>query len=248
MRTVELRVLSWNIHKCIGGVDRRYDPSRIMEVIAHHKPDVAFLQEVDEGARRSSHHRQVDVLGDLLQYRHRAFFPNVRVRGGGHYGNAILSRYPITEARNIDLTIPMTKRRSVLHAWIRVRPPHGGRSRTVHVFNLHLGLSQLLRKWQLKKFLESHPFATLHHRTPVIVGGDFNDVWGTLGSKYLRPLGFRSAEHRIATFPAAAPALALDAIYSWGDVDLIRLERSRLDVAHQASDHLPLIAEFKLKN
>ena len=245
---MNLRVITYNIHKCIGGADRRYDPGRVREVIGHYQADLVFLQEVDEGARRSSHHRQVDVLGDLLKFRHRTFFPNVRLRSGGHYGNAILSRFPITETRNIDVTIPLTKRRSVLHAWIRVRPPHGGRSRTLHVFNLHLGLSQVLRKWQLRKFLESHPFATLHHRTPVIVGGDFNDVWGTLGSKHLRPYGFRTWDHRIATFPAVAPALALDALYSWGDVELLHMERSKLDVARQASDHLPLVADFKLKN
>ena len=245
---MRLRVITWNIHKCIGGTDRKYDPARISEVVRHHEPDIVFFQEVDEGARRSSHHRQVDVLGEQLKLRHRTYFPNVRVRGGGHYGNAILSRFPITETRNIDVSIPMTKRRSVLHAWIRVRPPHGGRSRTVHVFNLHLGLSQILRKWQLQKFLASHPFATLHQRTPVIVGGDFNDVWGTLGSKYLRPFGFRTAEHRIPTFPAIAPALALDAFYSLGDVELLKLERSRLELAHYASDHLPLIAELKLHN
>jgi endonuclease/exonuclease/phosphatase family metal-dependent hydrolase len=245
---LRLKILTWNIHKCIGGTDRKYDPTRIREVIIHHNPDIVFLQEVDDGARRSSHHRQVDVLGDFLKLRHRTFFPNVRVRGGGHYGNAILSKFPITETRNIDLSIPLTKRRSVLHAWIRVRSPHGRRSRTLHVFNLHLGLSQVIRKWQLQRFLASHPFASLHHRTPVIVGGDFNDVWGTLGTKYLRPLGFRTSEHRIPTFPAVAPALALDALYSWGDIELLRLERSRLDLAHQASDHLPLIAELKLKN
>ncbi len=240
--------MTYNIHKCIGGKDRRYDPGRIREVISHYDPDLVLLQEVDEGARRSSGHRQVDVLGDLLRLRHRTFFPNVRVWGGGHYGNAILSRYCITEARNIDLTVPLTKRRSVLHARIRVRPPSGGRSRTLHVFNLHLGLAQMLRKWQLRRFLESHPFASLHHRTPVIVGGDFNDVWGTLGSKHLRPIGFRSAERRVATFPARAPALALDAVYMLGDIDLVELSRSRLDLARQASDHLPLIADTTLKN
>lgn len=244
---MRLRVITYNVHKCIGR-DRRYDPDRIREVIAHYDPDLVLLQEVDEGARRSSGHRQVDVLGDLLGLRHRTFYPNVRVRSGGHYGNAILSRFLITESRNIDLSIPLTMRRSVLHARVRVRPPSGGRSRTMHVFNLHLGLAQVLRKWQLRRFLASHPFVSLHDRTPVIVGGDFNDVWGLLGTRHLRPFGFRTAERRIKTFPATAPALALDAIYLLGDIDLIDLSRSRLDVARQASDHLPLIADISLKN
>src|SRR5262249_44107168 len=52
--TVRLRALSYNIHKCIGGVDRRYDPTRIVEVIHKLDVDVAMLQEVDGGVARSN--------------------------------------------------------------------------------------------------------------------------------------------------------------------------------------------------
>ena len=95
---MRLRVLSYNIHKCIGGVDRRYDPTRVVEVIHRLDPDVVMLQEVDDGVPRSNHDRQVDVLGEQLGMHYRTWFPNVEVRGGGHYGNAILSRYPILES------------------------------------------------------------------------------------------------------------------------------------------------------
>ena len=77
---MRFRVLSWNIHKGIGGVDRRYRPERTLEVIRHYRPDLVLMQEVDEGVRRSSFHRQVDVLGDALELRHRSYGPNVRVR------------------------------------------------------------------------------------------------------------------------------------------------------------------------
>jgi endonuclease/exonuclease/phosphatase family metal-dependent hydrolase len=246
---MDLRVVSYNIHKCIGGIDRQYRPERIHEAIAPLKPDCVLLQEVDEGAERSQRHRQVDLLGDLLGLRHRAFVPNVLVRGGGHYGNAILSRYPIRFATNIDLTVPPTKRRSVLHAEIRVRLPHHGHgrtTRTVHLYNLHLGLSQYLRKLQLLKFLSSHPFALCHPKTPIVLGGDFNDVWGTLGENWLHPEGFRGPETRLSTFPAWAPVRALDCIYVRGDVVLKRVHRSTLHGARWASDHLPLIAEIEV--
>src|SRR5579859_4419234 len=141
---MRLRVLSYNIHKCIGGVDRRYDPTRVVEVIHKLDPDVVMLQEVDDGVPRSNHDRQVDVLGEHLGMRYRTWFPNVDVRGGGRYGNAILSRYPIVESTNIDLTIRFKKRRSVLHAVCRVR--HDDVDRTVHLFNMHLGLAGYERK------------------------------------------------------------------------------------------------------
>jgi len=240
---MKLRVLSYNIHKCIGGVDRRYDPDRVADVIRHNDPDVLLLQEVDAGAARSQRHHQVELLGDLLGLRHRTWFPNVDVRGGGHYGNAILSRYPLIESTNIDLSIRFKKRRSVLHGVVRVR--HDGVDRTVHVYNMHLGLARYERRIQLGKFLDSHPFAGLHHETPVVVGGDLNDVYGRLGD-LLRPAGFRGIARRPATFPAWGPLRPLDAIFVRGAVDFLKLSRCESELARRASDHRPLVAEVRL--
>lgn len=241
---MKLRILTWNIHKCIGGLDRRYDPQRTADTIAHYQPDILLLQEVDRGVKRSQGDHQVDVLGDLLGIGHRVWFPNVSVRGGGAYGNAILSRFPLEEMRNIDLTVPPKKRRSVLHAVARVH--HGDHDRHIHVFNMHLGLAQYERRIQLGTFLESHPFQGLHHDTPVIVGGDLNDVWGNLGA-LLTPSGFRGAERAPRTFPAWGPLRALDSLYVRGRLRLHELTRGEIELARRASDHRPLIADVQLQ-
>jgi endonuclease/exonuclease/phosphatase family metal-dependent hydrolase len=243
---MRIRLLTYNIHKCIGGVDRRYRPERVLEVLAHYRPDLLLLQEVDDGARRSLGDRQSDLIGRSLGLAHRAFFPNVRVRGGGVYGNAVVSRFPIAAARNIDLTYPGRKGRSVLHAALQIASPHGGRARAVHVFNLHLGLSAPERRWQLARFFESHPLAGLPPHAPVIVGGDFNDVWGRLGRTFLEPAGFHGQLRAARTFPAWAPVRALDALYVRGDLKVRQIHRSQLRAARFASDHLPLYAELDL--
>jgi endonuclease/exonuclease/phosphatase family metal-dependent hydrolase len=181
----------------------------------------------------------------------------VDVRGGGHYGNAVLSRYPIIESTNIDLSLRWKKKRSVLHSVLRVR--HDDVDRTVHVFNMHLGLARFERRIQLQRFLDCHPFAHLHHDTPVVVGGDLNDVYGGLG-QLLAPSGFRgpgadSTEERGGaaimrrplTFPAWGPLRALDAIFVRGSVDYMRLSRCDSDLARRASDHRPLVAEVRLR-
>jgi endonuclease/exonuclease/phosphatase family metal-dependent hydrolase len=244
---VKLRVLSYNIHKCIGGVDRRYEPSRIIEVIRKLDADLVMLQEVDDGAKRTNHHRQVDVIGDELGLRYRTWFPNVGVRGGGHYGNAILSRFPLIESKNIDLTLRFKKARSVLHAVIRVRQRVADDEidRTVHLFNMHLGLARYERKIQLRRFLESDPFTNLHADTPIVVGGDLNDVYGGLG-ELLVPSGFAGVERRPRTFPAWGPLRALDAIFVRGAVDFLDLARCDSDLARRASDHRPLLAQVRL--
>ena len=47
-----MRILSYNIHKGIGGRDRRYSLDRIINVIEAENPDLICLQEVDRQVRR----------------------------------------------------------------------------------------------------------------------------------------------------------------------------------------------------
>lgn len=241
---MKLRALTYNIHKCIGGVDRRYQPGRIVNTIHHYAPDILLLQEVDSGAKRSSLHKQAEMLSTELGLTHFTWFPNVKVGGGGEYGNAIISRWPISSSCNIDLTVSWRKRRSALHAEIRVR--HDELDRTVHVFNMHLGLAQSERQIQLARFLACDPFSGLHEDTPILVGGDFNDVYGGLG-KLLVPHGFRRVGNPLSTFPAWAPLRALDSLYVRGSVDAHSLQRGETALAKRASDHRPLIAELEVR-
>ncbi len=201
-----------------------------------------MLQEVDAGCKRSSLHHQAEVLSEMLGLHHHTWHPNVRVRCGGKYGNAILSRFPFDEEENIDLSIPLKKKRSVLRA--RFALP---KNRTLDVYNLHLGLLGPERKVQLRKLLASEALRALPDHAPVVVAGDFNDVWGTLGPKILAPAGFATIPTRLKTFPAYAPVRALDGMYVRGRARLISMRRSRLAVAKRASDHLPLIADVELQ-
>ncbi|MCA8975499.1 MAG: endonuclease/exonuclease/phosphatase family protein [Planctomycetes bacterium] len=244
---LSLRVASWNVHKCTGGLDRRYDPARTAAVLAAAEAEVVLLQEVAQNGSRFRFDRQVDVLGDLLGLPYRSYFVNVRFGPRrGEYGNAILSRAQIQSTENVDLTLPGRKARSVLHAELRLRQPDG-HSRTLHVFNLHLGLGERERREQLRRLLESRPMQRIQSRTPTIVAGDFNDVYGTLGQRLLEPAGFRGPDRPLRTFPAWAPVRALDSLYVRGDLELLDLDRSRQRGARTASDHLPLIARLRLR-
>ena len=237
-------VLTWNIHKGIGGVDRRYRPERVVEVLARYRPDFALLQEVDEGARRSRYHRQIDLLGDALGMIHRCYGPTHRLLTYGHYGNAILSRWPLFQEHQLDLTIGTRKRRGAIYARARIR--FGRKAQTVALYNLHLGLAGSERALQLRRFLRTDPFYRLHHRTPIVLGGDFNDLWGTLGARILLPAGFRRAGRRWNTFPAFMPVRPLDGIFLRGDVRARHCFPSKLGAAREASDHLPLVAELEI--
>ena len=240
---MHLRIMTYNIHKCIGGVDRKYRPERIIETIRHYEPDVALLQEVDDGVPRSNGHRQVDYLADALDFEHRVFQPNVKLRKGC-YGNAVLSHFPLHDTRHLDLTIPLKKRRQAILTRCRIK--HGGHQHTLVISTFHLGLAGFERKMQLRKYLLWEAVRHVHHHTPMVVGGDFNDVWGTLCRRLMTPAGFAPAGRKVKTFPASMPMRPLDRIFFRGDAKLVHSFVGHTKIAKQASDHLPFIAEFRM--
>ena len=189
-----LRIVTYNIHKGIGGIDRRYRPERIAELLAGANADVILLQEVDDGCARSGCHRQVDWLGDAIGYPHRAWAANVDVRGGGCYGNAIVSRWPLAAWSNLDLSVGRRKRRSALIAVVEV--PGAQR---IPVACVHLGLAQAEREQQVAMLLGAGELAALGPDAPAVVGGDLNDVYGRLAA-HLEPGGFRTLPTP-STFP-----------------------------------------------
>lgn len=240
---MRLRVATWNIHKGIGGVDRRYRLERTIDVLASLKADIVLLQEVAEGMPRCGMDNQLDELSEALELPHVAFGAEHRFRIGG-YGNAVLSRYPLTDSVRIDLTIGKRKQRGLVQTRAHAKLEHGTRS--VVVVNLHLGLSGAERATQLERFLASHPLAHLHRDTPLIVGGDFNDVWASLGQRFLEPAGLTRAGKLQPTFPAYLPLRPLDGLWIRGGLAVINAHPVRTGLARQASDHLPIFAELEL--
>ncbi|MEQ8767779.1 MAG: endonuclease/exonuclease/phosphatase family protein [Planctomycetota bacterium] len=248
---MHLRILTYNIHRAIG-LDRRFRPERIVEVLKHHDADIVLMQEVDEGAPRS---RELDLAREIAEaagYPHRAVGHNVSLRKG-RYGNATLSRHPIERERNIDLTIGRRKRRGCQHTTITLEK-QAGHPHTLEVFNLHLGLSAAEREFQVGRLVHSGEFRGLEEGTACIVGGDFNDWRSLIVPIFTRVLGFGNAANLagqsrdMKTWPSFSPSGSLDKLYYRGGLRLLKARRCRLAVSKVASDHLPIVAEFDLSS
>ena len=239
---MRFRVVTYNIHKGIGGVDRRYRLERVIETLQHFQADIVCLQEVDEGVPRSRREPQAKVLSAALSMPHLAFQRNVRLKQGS-YGNAILSRFPLVDITNVDLTIPLKKRRRALLTHCRLH--FAGHRRTILLANTHLGLAGFERQMQLRRLLQ-HP--VLQHttsRSSIVIAGDYNDVWGTLGKRVMQPAGFHSVSRATRTFPAMMPVRPLDRIFYRGPLQSHHAFAGHTKLARQASDHLPLVADFQ---
>lgn len=248
---MNLRVLSYNIHRAIG-LDRRFRPQRIAKILAHHDADIVLLQEVDVGVPRSRGLDLAQELADRLGYPHHAVGLNVKLREG-MYGNATLSRYPIVNERNIDLTIESGKARGCLYTDIALPAKNMGQAE-IAVFNLHLGLSFKERPRQIGMLVHSDEFRALGLQDSCLVGGDLNDWQTRLAPIFTEILEFECATNHgwgyqksFLTYPSFSPSGGLDKIFCRGALEIVGGRRCRLRVSKVASDHLPVIADIKVK-
>lgn len=242
---MHFRVATWNIHKGIGGLDRLYRIERVIQVLRDLAPDVALLQEVSKSFPRAGHDDQAALLADALALPHVVYADQHRFSQGG-YGNAILSRWPLSDVHHVDLTIGARKKRGAVQAKARIR--RGNRTASVILHNLHLGLAGSERVGQLERFLQSKPFRGLHQRAPIVLGGDLNDLWGTLGPRFLEAAGFTRAGRLANTFPAWLPVRPLDGIFVRGDATCVHARVGGGRLARAASDHLPLVVDVELRS
>ena len=117
-----MRLLSYNIHKGIGGRDRRCRLQRVIDVIEAENPDVMCLQEVARNSRRSHFHDQPKLLMEYFNASAELYQLNVHLKGGG-YGNLILSRWPLMVKHQISLRFNTKKPRAP--KWPSSTPPKG---------------------------------------------------------------------------------------------------------------------------
>lgn len=236
-----MRVLSYNIHKAIGGVDRLYSLERVIEVIDAENPDLICLQEVDRNVRRSQYDDQPALIRQFFHPADSFYQLNVQLRTGG-YGNLILSRWPFVEKHRLSLRFNRKKPRGAIATVIDT--PEG----KLHLVNWHLGLADKERHWQARHLLE-HPLFRKSSELPTIVVGDFNDWRNTLADGPFQEHGFSQATSppsRFRSFPAFAPFGSLDKAYFRGTIDIRRAHVVRNPLSHRASDHLPVTLDFHL--
>ena len=247
---MHLRVLSYNMHRAIG-VDRRFRPDRIARIIKHHQADIVLLQEVDVDVPRSDNLDLGKEMAESAGYPYYVTGLNVKLTRG-MYGNTTLSKFPITRSRNIDLTVGSRKARGCQYTSIQVTNSTDF-SKNIEVFNLHLGLSSQERVRQIGLLIHSEEFVSLSPTTPCLVGGDFNDWRTIMGPIFTDILNFECASNHsrgyhnpYLTYPAFSPTGGLDKIFYRGAMELVKRRRCWMGITRLASDHLPVIAEFKL--
>jgi len=242
-----LRVLTVNVHKGFSPLNRRYVLPELREAVRAHHADVVFLQEV-----LGSHSRHgerypgwsplpqyeflADSLWPMFAYGRNAVYPD------GEHGNALLSKFPILEHHNFDVSVHGSEQRGLLHSVLALPG-----ERRVHTICVHLGLDERQRTQQLH--LLCGLLDTLPEQAPVVIAGDFND-WrqradSLLASRGLHEVFTQAFGAPARSFPARWPLLRLDRIYLRNARARAPRVMSRKPWSH-LSDHLPLCVEVLL--
>jgi endonuclease/exonuclease/phosphatase family metal-dependent hydrolase len=238
-----LRIATYNVHKC-RGFDLRIMPERIISVLHELKADVLCLQEVVNSPTGPAQWNQAHAIADSFPGFHVAFGAN-RPFQDGTYGNMTLSRLPIVSWKNHDLSREGREPRGVLQTEIEVT-----RGQVAHVFNVHLGTGHMERRYQARKLLNPEVLEQPALNGPRLVLGDFNEWIRGLTTQLLQS-SFRTFRPRHAarfprTFPGMLPLVSLDHCYYDHPFELESSQLYRSRTALWASDHLPLVIEFRL--
>jgi endonuclease/exonuclease/phosphatase family metal-dependent hydrolase len=236
-----IRLLTLNAHQGFRAHRRHSALLRIREALRATDTDLVFLQEVGVAGGTDVPVHQYEVLAEDAWPQH-AYGRNA-VWSGGHHGNALLSKYPIVEWRNVDVSTGRAEPRGMLHCVIEAPQLR----RPLHAICVHLALRESHRRRQVEQLLKFTEDA-VPGDAPLVVAGDFND-WRERAHERLMRDGRMEEIHAAATgrpartFPERWPILRVDRIY-------VRYLRHRpLGLARHAwsklSDHAPLAGEVR---
>lgn len=249
--TSTLSIATWNIHKGFSQFNRRMMVHELRDRLRQLSADVVFLQEV-QGLHIAHGDRhpmwpaapQHEFLAEDV-WENRSYGRNV-IYDHGHHGNAILSRFPILNEYNQDVTHLRFEKRGLLHCAVALP----GMAQPLHCVCVHLSLFAHSRRRQMAA-LASRIEEMVPAGAPLLIAGDFNDWRNHADDLLADRLGlvevFAGAGLRPSrSYPAALPMFRLDRIYQRG-LQVVAAELHAGSPWSTISDHAALSAEFRLE-
>lgn len=245
---MKLKVMTYNIHKGFSTGGMKYILRTIKEALHTTAADIVLLQEV-VGQHRKSEERdwptesQFEFLADQI-WSHYSYAKNA-IFSQFHYGNAILSRFPIIQEKHTVISTNRFEQRGLLHCEVEIPEL----KQKIHLYNVHLDLLKRGRRIQFQKIV-SQIKSDVKAKERFIMGGDFNDWTGELNQMFIQQMGMEEAHTKFhnkpaKSFPSFFPVLTLDRIYS-RNMDIIGCMPLIGKPWHKLSDHIPLMVEYAL--
>ncbi|MDO1444949.1 endonuclease/exonuclease/phosphatase family protein [Rhodocytophaga aerolata] len=237
-----IRVMAYNIHHSNPPSKPDYiDIEAITTTIRTQNPDLVALQEVDVHTDRSGPANQAEEIARKLNMHY--YFGKAIDYGGGEYGVAILSKYPLSEQKVHRLpTQEDTKGEPRILATVKVTLPNG---QEIRFGSTHLDAQKAAvnRELQIREIGKIASAETL----PFIIAGDFNAPPESEVIRQLDTYFKRTCQPCAPTIPVENPTKAIDFI-AYRPAGKFRVESHQVIAEKYASDHLPVVAEIMLSN
>jgi len=244
-----IKIATYNIHKGLSYFNHRVVLHELRERLRELNADIVFLQEVQ--GEHTSHGVRYHNYPDGAQHDYIAaevwphsVYGKNSIYEAGHHGNAILSRFPILQSFNTDVSAHRFESRGLLHSEINFPG-----NKLVHCLCVHFGLFAKGRRAQTSALIE-YVRSEIPPDVPLIIAGDFNDWRNQTGKTLASELHIHDVFHllggRLArSFPSRLPLLRLDRIYVRG-FDVLHSSVHTGGNWQRLSDHAALSAQLEL--
>lgn len=221
-----LRVMSYNVHNCVG-LDGTRNIPRVADVISKYSPDVVALQEIDSMTNRSKYDLTWRIA---VRAGYNGYFAPAIPHTGGKYGVAILSKRPVKSIKQYEL-------------------PCSNEIRTLAVaefddFYFICTHWSLIAEYRLQA-VEIVREVLSGLKKPVILAGDLNATPTSEPIKKLSEFMTILNDTSKFTFNAKNPSKCID--YVVGAGASFEVEKTFVGYGCEASDHLPVYVDIVMK-
>lgn len=237
---MQIKVMTFNIQHGRDFIKRDINLFMMADVIRNQKADIIGLNEVRGKGTHIDYQAQAEIIGKNLGFYY--YFGKAIDLPQGPYGNAIISRFPLTEIETIIIPDPEIKDEKVLCYETRC---------IIKAKIVELNLTVLISHFGLAQSEQRNAIATLTRELakiegPCIFMGDLNmtpeDEKIKQIEQYLTDASAKLQGNKLS-FPSINPERKIDYIFGNEFVEIVAAEIPEI----VASDHFPHTAIVRIK-
>lgn len=226
-----MKIMTYNIRL---GIQQGIEA--IAQIIAAEQPDIVALQEVGKDWRMGPDGDSTAEIARLAGYEHYYYVATIHEEPEFRYGHAILSRWPLDSHDIVEFTQSIDEPRAAIVA--RILSPDG----PIQVIATHLSHRPEERALQAPELIRLRDTVRASGE-PTVVIGDLNAGPDVVWMQQLADdMASATRLTDAPTYPNPTPTERIDHIMMSGAT----LTQAEVINEDAASDHRPLVAEFRL--
>lgn len=238
---MQIKVMTFNIQHGRDFIKRDINLPMMADVIRNQQADIIGLNEVRGKGTHVDYQEQAQIIGEDLGFYY--YFGKAIDLPQGPYGNALVSRFPLTEMETIIIPDPEIKDEKVLCYETRCIIKAKIVELNLTVLISHFGLAQSEQRNAIRTLIEE----LKKIEGPCIFMGDLNMTPEDEKIKqiegYLTDVSVKLQGNKLS-FPSVNPERKIDYIFGNEFIEIVRAEIPEI----VASDHFPHTAIVRIKD